>query len=104
MNKREFINSAATTLLALGVLAVVPASHADGHGMMKPGMEKCFGVAKAGLNDCKGMSGLHSCKGMSTVSNDPGDMVIVPSGTCAKIGGMDMEQAKTKMMEMKNKS
>ena len=104
MNKREFINSTATALLALGVLAVAPASLADGKGMMKSGMEKCFGVAQAGQNDCAGMSGLHACKGMSTVSNNAGDMVIVPNGTCAKIGGMSMEQAKTKMMEMKNNS
>ena len=27
-----------------------------------------------------------------------------PRGTCAKMGGLNMEQAKTKMMEMKNKS
>ena len=104
MNKRQFINSAASTLLAMGVLAIAPASYAEGHGMMQPGMEKCFGIAKAGQNDCAGMSGLHSCKGMSTVSNNPGDVKIVPSGTCAKMGGLDMQQAKAKMMAMKNKS
>ncbi|MHB0990454.1 MAG: BufA1 family periplasmic bufferin-type metallophore [Burkholderiales bacterium] len=104
MNKRQFINTAASTILAMGVLAVAPASKADGNGMMKPGMEKCFGVAKAGQNDCKGLSGLHSCKGQSTVSNSPGDVKIVPDGTCAKLGGMNMEQAKAKMAAMKNKS
>lgn len=104
MNKREFINNAATALLALGTLAVVPASHADGHGMMKPGMEKCFGVAKAGQNDCAGMSGLHSCKGMSTVDNNPGDVKIVPQGSCAKMGGLTMDQAKAKLMSEKHGS
>lgn len=57
-------------------------------------MEKCFGVAKAGQNDCAGISGLHSCKGSSTVSYDPGDFKVVPSGTCAKMDGLSMQQAK----------
>jgi uncharacterized membrane protein len=97
MNKRQFINTAAASLLALGVLAVAPASQAAG-------MEKCFGIAKAGQNDCAGLSGLHSCKGTSTVSNDPGDFKIVPSGTCTKMGGLDMAQAKAKMAAMKKGS
>ena len=97
MNKRQFINTAAASLLALGVLAVVPASQAAS-------MEKCFGIAKVGQNDCAGLSGLHSCKGTSTVSNDPGDFKIVPSGTCTKMGGLDMAQAKAKMAAMKKGS
>lgn len=103
MDKRKFMQTAATTLLAMGVLTVSPASHADGHGMMKPGMEKCFGVAKAGQNDCMGLSGLHSCKGQSTTSNNIGDMIIVPEGTCAKLsGGLSMQEVKDKMATMKN--
>ena len=101
MNKRQFISTAASTLLAMGVLAIAAAAHAEDHGMMKPGMEKCFGVAQAGQNDCAGISGLHSCKGMSTVSNSPGDVKIVPSGTCTKMGGLNLEQAKAKLAAMK---
>ena len=102
MNKRQFINTAASTLLALGTLGIATVSHADGHGMMKPGMEKCFGIAKAGQNDCAGMSGLHSCKGMSKVDDNPGDVKIVPDGSCAKMGGLTMEQAKEKLMAGKH--
>ena len=87
MNKRPFLNTAAASLLALGgVTAALPA-HADTLG-------KCFGVAMAGHNDCAGLSGLHSCKGQSTMSYNPGDFVVKPEGTCAKIGGLDMMQAK----------
>ena len=87
MDKRQFIKTAASSLLALGVVAAAPASHAAS-------MEKCFGVAKAGHNDCAGLSGLHSCKGSSTTSYDPGDFKAVPTGTCSKMGGLTMEQAK----------
>ena len=86
MDKRQFIKTAASSLLALGIVAAVPASHAAS-------MDKCFGVAKAGQNDCSGLSGLHSCKGTATTSYDPGDFKVVPTGTCTKMGGMSMQQA-----------
>ena len=87
MNKRPFLGAAAASLLALGgVTAALPA-HADTLG-------KCFGVAKAGQNDCAGLSGLHSCKGQSTMSYNPGDFAVKPAGTCAKLGGLNMMQAK----------
>lgn len=87
MNKRQFLSTAAASMLALGGLAALGPAHADTLG-------KCFGVAKAGQNDCAGLSGLHSCKGQSTVSYDPGDFAIKPAGTCARLGGLDMQQAK----------
>ncbi len=51
--------------------------------------EQCFGVAKAGHNDCK--AGSHSCKGMSTVNGDPASFVLVPAGTCEKIVGGNLK-------------
>jgi len=50
--------------------------------------EKCFGVAKAGMNDCK--AGSHSCKGMSTVDADPASFMLLPEGTCEKLVGGKM--------------
>ena len=87
MNKRQFLSTAAASMLALGALAAVPAAHAETMG-------KCFGVATAGHNDCAGLSGLHSCKGTSTMNYNPGDFVVKPTGTCEKLGGLNMEQAK----------
>ena len=51
--------------------------------------EQCFGVAKAGKNDCK--AGAHDCKGLSTVDSDPQSFVLVPVGTCEKIAGGSMK-------------
>lgn len=90
MDKRQFIKTAASSLLALGIVAAAAPSQAGGMG----NMEKCFGVAKAGQNDCGGLSGLHSCKGSATTSYDPGDFKAVPTGTCTKMGGLTMQQAK----------
>jgi len=47
--------------------------------------EKCYGIAKAGLNDCQ--TATHSCAGTSTKNMDPASWIYVPAGTCAKIAG-----------------
>ncbi len=47
--------------------------------------EPCFGIAKAGMNDCA--SANHACNSQSTVDFDPREFKLVPKGTCEKIGG-----------------
>jgi uncharacterized membrane protein len=49
--------------------------------------EKCFGIAKAGANDCASTTGAHSCAGMSKVDADPTEWVYVPTGYCDRIVG-----------------
>lgn len=74
--------------------AAISAAHADTHGAKK---EKCYGVAKAGHNDCGNLAKTHSCAGQSTVDGDPGEWVYVPAGLCDKlVGGMSAEAAKMK--------
>jgi uncharacterized membrane protein len=51
--------------------------------------EQCYGVAKAGENDCK--SGGHDCKGLSEVDQDPDSFILLPKGTCAKIDGGSLQ-------------
>jgi uncharacterized membrane protein len=49
--------------------------------------EKCFGIAKAGQNDCASGSGVHSCAGQSKADNDKREWKYVAKGTCQKAGG-----------------
>lgn len=49
--------------------------------------EKCYGIAKAGSNDCAASNGAHSCAGMSKVDSDPGEWIYVPTGYCDRIVG-----------------
>jgi uncharacterized membrane protein len=49
--------------------------------------EKCFGIAKAGQNDCANASGTHSCAGQSKVDMDKGEWKYVAKGTCEKMKG-----------------
>ena len=51
------------------------------------GKEQCYGVAKAGQNDCANSAGTHVCAGQSTVDYDGGEWKLVPAGTCRRLGG-----------------
>lgn len=82
MDNRRIITAAIGSLFMLGL--------ASGNAMAgdkKMDMEKCFGVAKAGKNDCSSNKSAHSCAGQATKNNDPMDFVAVPKGTCDKIAG-----------------
>ncbi|NNM69722.1 MAG: DUF2282 domain-containing protein [Gallionella sp.] len=81
MDKQKMLSIAIGGLLALGLTG--NASAAD----KKMDMEKCFGIAKAGMNDCSSNKSAHSCAGQATKNNDPMDFVAVPKGTCDKIAG-----------------
>jgi uncharacterized membrane protein len=50
--------------------------------------ENCYGIAKAGMNDCAGEG--HGCKGQALATRSTGDFVIVPIGTCAKLVGGEL--------------
>jgi uncharacterized membrane protein len=46
--------------------------------------EKCYGIAKAGKNDCAA-TGSNSCAGTSKVNADPRAWIYVPAGYCERI-------------------
>ncbi len=81
MEKQKMLSLAIGGLLALGLAGA--ANAAD----KKMDMEQCFGIAKAGKNDCSSNKSAHSCAGQATRNNDPMDFVAVPKGTCDKIAG-----------------
>ena len=54
--------------------------------------EKCYGIAKAGANDCAS-TGNHSCAGTSKVDADPASWVFVPEGYCERIVGGSLAAA-----------
>lgn len=48
--------------------------------------EKCYGIAKAGKNDCAS-TGNNSCAGTSKVNADSKAWIYVPAGYCDRIVG-----------------
>jgi uncharacterized membrane protein len=69
--------------LAAALLASLTVGAAQADGAAKP-MEKCYGVAKAGKNDCKAGAGT-TCAGTSKADYQKNSWKLVPAGTCAKI-------------------
>ena len=87
MSKKVLASAALAAVLAASVVPVTANA---------AGKEKCYGVAKAGQNDCGNLAGTHSCAGQSKVDNDPGEWKIVAKGTCKDLGGMSKKEAKAK--------
>lgn len=54
--------------------------------------EKCYGVAKAGKNDCAGSA--HACAGQSSKDKSPKEFIALPKGTCERIVGGSLSPAK----------
>ena len=86
MNQRLIVSSAFAAALALG-LAGQGAAQDKG----KP-KEKCFGIAKAGLNDCGNLSGSHSCAGQARTDNAPDEWKYVAKGTCKQLKGKTADE------------
>jgi uncharacterized membrane protein len=78
--------AAATAFAATTAFAAGPAA--------KPAydFEKCYGISKAGQNDCQTAS--HSCAGTASADNMGDSWIYVPAGICGKITGSSMEPKK----------
>lgn len=85
MNQKLIISAALSAALSAGTISTAAVA-AD--------KEKCFGVAKAGQNDCASLSGTHSCAGQAKTDNDPTEWKLVDKGTCESLGGLSKAAAK----------
>ena len=69
--------------LAAVLVASLAGSLAHAQGA-QPAMEKCYGVAKAGHNDCKAGAGT-TCAATSKADYQTNSWKLVPAGTCVHI-------------------
>ena len=97
MNKDVMARMAMAGLMSLSLVAGGGAMAQD-----KKDMEKCWGVSKAGQNDCGSNKTAHSCAGQSKMDYDANDFKAVKTGTCVQMGGSLKQGEKGKMaMEKK---
>lgn len=86
MNKRQaMIAAALTAVCAAASTSAFAHNHAEKADKVE--QETCYGVAKAGQNDCASSNGSHTCAGQAKTDNDPTEWKNVPKGTCEKAGG-----------------
>ena len=67
-------------MLALGLVT----TRSDAVVAGKPGLAKCAGIVKTGLNDCG--TSKHDCSDMTQ------EWIYVPAGTCEKIVGSTLKE------------
>jgi uncharacterized membrane protein len=82
--KSNLMIGALGALLALGAVTATAADDAN--------TEKCYGVAKAGKNDCAGAK--HACAGQGAKAGDANEWVKLPKGTCERLVGGSLSPAK----------
>lgn len=81
----------AATLLGAAALPAVFSTQAESGPAAKPDFkfEKCYGVVKAGSNDCQ--TATSSCAGTSKRDDQADAWIYLPAGTCDKIAGGSTE-------------
>jgi len=78
MNNKSLYTAVITAILSLSTTQQVMADDAKTNPT-----EKCYGIAKAGQNDCSS----NSCAGSATKDNQGDTFLLVPQGLCEKITG-----------------
>ena len=87
MSTKKIIGNAIAAALAMGISGATSADNANmGQMSANPsGMEKCYGIAKAGQNDCGTAS--HGCGGAAKKDGEKDAWIFMPTGLCNKIVG-----------------
>jgi uncharacterized membrane protein len=88
MNKRQAVLAAALA----SVCAASTVSAQEQSAAPAPEQEKCYGVAKAGQNDCG--TSTHGCAAQAKADSDPAEWKYVAKGTCDKVGGKLKKESK----------
>jgi len=86
MSKKDlYVKALAAAILTAGIATAALNVNAAGPAPKPAGADKCYGIAKQGMNDCASTS--HACAGTATKSGDASDFLYVLGGTCQKIIG-----------------
>lgn len=80
--EKQFISLIFTALLGVFLFTISASAKAD----EPPAMEKCYGVAKAGQNDCDTGPNAGLCT-KSVFDSDPNVFIYVPKGLCSRLAG-----------------
>ena len=84
-NPNTMLTTAITGLLTLGTFAAATAAE-------KTPLEKCYGISKAGKNDCQTSSS--ACAGTAKKDGQKDAWIFIPKGSCEKIVGASLKPGK----------
>ncbi len=81
----SLLSSAIAGTLSLGLAAGATAAE-------KTPLEKCYGISKAGKNDCQTSSS--ACAGTARKDGQKDAWIFIPKGSCEKIVGASLKPGK----------
>lgn len=74
--------------LSIAVLLVLTSTQAFAAKAKTAEMEKCYGIAKAGMNDCE--TATASCASSATKDRQRDAFIFLPKGICSRIVGGEL--------------
>ena len=83
-NRDKIVKSAMTAFLAMAATHAAIAGTAPTQSS-----EKCYGIVKAGLNDCA--TATSSCAGSAAKNNQTDAFIFLPKGVCDKLVGGNLK-------------
>lgn len=102
---KKTLSAALSAVMALGLASNASAiSQTTGTSAMtevkvSKGMEKCYGISRAGKNDCA--AGPLGCAGESKIDSDKHAWMQLPKGSCVRIVGGSLTDSTTKPIATK---
>lgn len=81
-NKDSWTKATIASAIALLTTLPCPLAHAQD-------TEKCYGIVKAGLNDCQ--TAQAACAGSATTDKQGDAFLLLPKGSCEKIVGASLK-------------
>jgi uncharacterized membrane protein len=85
-NRDDLIKSAIASIL---ILTTTDSLAISSSALATPETEKCYGIVKAGMNDCQ--TATASCAGSAKKDQQSDAFIFLPKGTCNKIVGGRLE-------------
>lgn len=85
---KSIVSTALASIITLGALG----SQSSAFAAEKKDVEKCYGVAKTGKNDCKTLS--NACAGHSFQDGQKDAFIALPKGTCERLVDGSLEAPK----------
>ncbi len=84
----KIVATAVASFITLASSGVLAATTNTANSDQTDKMEKCFGIAKKGMNDCQTKTA--SCAGSATKDKQEDAFLFLPKGDCAKIAGASL--------------
>jgi uncharacterized membrane protein len=85
--KKSFNSSRLLQATVASIIGFTTNAHAGSDAT--PGVntewEKCYGVVKAGENDCSSLNGSHGCAGHAESDNDLNEFIWLPKSACVRV-------------------